>query len=156
VSDKTFVYWVSPKGEIQPAADSRITEMQLQRWPEYRHWRRFEAVGPKEIEKVSLIISRQMFEKKKNMKVQQHLREKWELDQLAIRAKLRIAQGYSKNDVELNAKILKRAQQAEDSLMRVICSDFDPVTRTTALDMEVREKSTSVLAEVGQKVTGVV
>src|ERR1700690_3540558 len=87
-TDRVFVYWCSPKGEIQPAADTRITEAQLQRWPQYRHWRRCEAVGAREIEKVSLIMSRQLWENKKKEKVQQHLREKAELDQLAIRCRL--------------------------------------------------------------------
>ena len=153
--DNVFVYWVSPKGEMQPAADTRISEGQLQRWPEYRNWRRCEAVGPKEIEKVSIIISRQLWEKKKQMKVQQHIREKFELDQLAVRAKLRIAQGFSKNDEEMNLRILKRAEANEASLMKLICSDFDPTMRTTALEMEVRPQSTSRLAMVGQKATGV-
>ena len=153
--DSVFVYWVSPKGEIQPAADSRITEAQLQRWPEYRNWRRCEAVGPKEIEKVSIIISRQMWEQKKNLKVQQHLREKFELDQLMVRCKLRKAQGYSKNDAEMNDRILKRAQKNEEALMRLICSEFDPTMRTTALEMEVREQSASKLAFVGRKHEGV-
>lgn len=155
VKDNVFVYWVSPKGDIQPAADSRITEAQLQRWPEYRHWKRCEAVGPKEIEKVSLIISRQLWEKKKQMKVQQHLREKFALDQMEVRCKLRIAQGYSKNDEELNRKLLKRTQQNEDALMRLIAQEFDPSLRTTALDMEVRSQSTSRSAMIGQKAQGV-
>lgn len=153
--DNVFVYWVSPKGEMQPAADTRISEGQLQRWPEYRNWRRCEATGPKEIEKISIIISRQLWEKKKQMKIAQHIREKFELDQLMVRAKLRIAQGYSKNDAEMNQRVLQRAQHAEASLMKLICSDFDPTMRTTALEMEVRETSTSRLAMVGQKATGV-
>jgi len=127
----------------------------LQRWPEYRHWRRCEAVGPKEIEKVSVIISRQLWEKKKQMKVQQRIREKFELDQLAVRAKLRIAQGFSKNDEEMNRRILQRAEENEANLMKLIVSEFDPTTRTTALDMEVRPQSTSRLAMVGQKAQGV-
>ena len=148
------MYWVSPKGEIQPAADTRIAEAQLQRWPEYRHWRRCEAVGVREIEKISLIISRQMWEKKKQMKVQQHLREKAELDQLMVRCRLRAAQGYSKNDAELNQRILKRAQRTEDSLMALIASEFNPGLRTSALEMEIGPQSTSPVANVAQKQEG--
>lgn len=154
VSDRTFVYWVSPKGEIQPAADTRITESQLQRWPEYRHWRRCEAVGAREIEKISLIISRQHWERKKLEKVQQHMREKAELDQLSVRCKLRLAQRYSKDDEEMNRKILLRAERAENNLMRLIASEFDPSVRTTALQMEVKPKSTSTLASIAQKPEG--
>ena len=104
---------------------------------------------------MSIIISRQLWEKKKQMKVQQHIREKFELDQLAVRAKLRIAQGFSKNDEEMNRRILQRAEQNEANLLKLIISEFDPTTRTTALDMEVRSASTSRLAMVGQKATGI-
>jgi len=153
--DNIFVYWCSPKGEIQPAADSRITEAQLQRMPEYRHWRRCEAVGAKEIEKISLILSRQMFEQKKQMKVEQHLREKFALDQLKVRCQLRMAQGYSKNDEEMNRRILQRAKHSEDMLYRVIASEFDPGLRNTALAIEVKEKSTSKVANIAQKREGI-
>jgi hypothetical protein len=153
--DNVFVYWVSPRGEIQPAADTRISEGQLHRWPEYRNWRRCEAVGPREIEKISIIISRQFWEKKKQMKIEQHIREKFKLDQLMFRAKLRIAQGFSKNDKEMNLRILRRAEANEANLLKLICSEFDPTMRTTALEMEVRETSTSVLAHLGKKHEGI-
>ena len=39
--------------------------------------------------------------------------------------------------------------------MRLVASEFDPGTRTTALEMEVRPQSTSVLAHVGEKRQGV-
>ena len=149
------MYWVSPKGEIQPAADTRISQAQLQRWPEYKHWRRVEAVGAKEIEKVSLIIARQMWEKKKEMKVQQHMREKAALDQLMIRCRLRLAQGYSKNDEEMNKRILMKAAKNEEKLMRLIASEFDPAHRSTYLDMEMHEQSTSRTAMIAQKRQGV-
>ena len=153
--DSVFVYWASPKGELQQAIDSRITEAQLQRWPEYRHWRRCEAVGPKEIEKVSIIISRQMWEKKKQMKIAQHMREIDEMKQLGYRCRIRMAQGYSKNDVEMNERNLKRVKRAEDNLYKLICSEFDPTIRTQILEMEVKEASASKLAHVGNKVQGV-
>lgn len=152
--DSVVVYWASPKGEIQLAADTRITEAQLRRMPEYKHWRRCEAKGAREIEKISLILSRQLFEQKKQMKVEQHLREKFALDQLQIRCKLRLAQGFSKNDAELNKKILERARKSEDALYRVIVSEFDPAMRTTSLAIEARAQSTSPLAHVGNKRVG--
>ena len=154
MKDNLVVYLCSPKGEIELAPDGRLTRKQLDKIG-YKGWKRCEAVGAKEIEKVSLILSRQMFEKKKQMKVQQHLREKFALDQLQIRCKLRQAQGYSKNDIEMNAKILQRAQRSEDMLYAAIASEFDPATRTTSLEMEARVQSTSPLAHVGQKVTGI-
>jgi hypothetical protein len=153
-SDRTFVYWVSPKGEIQPAADTRITEAQLQSWPEYRHWRRCEAAGAKEIEKISLIISRQHWERKKLEKVQQHLREAEELKQLQIRARLRRAQQYSKDDAELNDRIYKRAQRTESNFLTMIATSFSPDIRTTALQIELKPKSTSPVANIAQKREG--
>lgn len=155
ISDRIFVYWVSPKGEIQPAPDTRISEAQLRKMPEYKHWRRCEAVGAREIEKVSLILSKQMFEQKKKMKVEQHLREKFAIDQLKVRCQLRLAQGYSKNDEEMNKRILARARKSEDALYRVIASEFDPAMRTTSLAIEAKPQSTSHVAHIGQKATGI-
>lgn len=153
-SDRVLVYWVSPKGDIEVAPDTRISEAQMRRMAGYEHWRRVEAVGAREIEKVSLIISRQLWEKKKQMTVQQRLREKFTIDQLAIRARLRAAQGFSKNDVSINRQILERAKKNEDALMELIVSEFVPEKRRSALEMEIREASTSRLALVGAKKQG--
>ena len=136
------------------APDNRLTQNQLDRIG-YKSWRRCEATGAREIEKISLILSKQLFEQKKKMKVQQHLREKFFLDQLEIRCKLRIAQGFSKNDEEMNKKILARAKQTEDMLFAVIASEFDPARRSTALEVEVRPQSTSRVAHIGQKPQGI-
>lgn len=152
--DNVVVYLCSPAGEIELAPDGRLTQKQLDKIG-YKGWRRCEAVGAREIEKISLILSRQMFERKKLEKVQQHLREKAELDQLVVRCKLRLAQGYSKNDEEMNKRILARAQRSEDALMKLIASQFDPATRTTALQMEVKPRSTSPVAELAQKQEGI-
>ena len=151
--DNIVVYCVSPAGEIELAPDNRLTQTQLDKIG-YKHWRRCEATGAREIEKLSIILARQMFEQKKKMKVQQHLREKVELDQLVIRCKLRLAQGYSKADVEINERILKRARKNEEDLMRLVCSEFDPAGRTTALAVELKSQSTSPLAHVGEKAQG--
>ena len=153
-NDRTFVYWVSPKGEIEAAADSRISESQLRRLPGYQHWRRCEAIGAKEIERVSQIISQQMWEKKKLMTVQQRIREIDFLKQLAIRARLRAAQSYSKNDVSINHQLIQKVRRHEDSLMDLICSEFDPSARRTALEIEVKPENTSKLALVGKKREG--
>ena len=152
--DNIVVYCVSPAGEIELAPDNRLTQTQLDKIG-YKHWRRCEATGAREIEKLSIILARQMFEQKKKMKVQQHLREKVELDQLVIRCKLRLAQGYSKADVEINERILKRARKNEEDLMKLVCSEFDPGGRTTALAVELKPQSTSPLAHVGEKKQGI-
>ena len=152
--DDVFVYWVSPKGEIEPAPDTRISEAQMRRIAGYEYWRRFEAVGAREIKKVSLILSRQMWEKKKQMTVQQRLREKATLDQLAFRAQLRAAQGFSKNDVDINRQILARTKKNEDTLMQLIVSEFDPTKRASALEIELKVASDSPLHLVGAKREG--
>ena len=152
--DNVVVYLASPKGEIELAVDGRLTQQQLDNIG-YKGWKRCEAHGAREIEKISLILSRQLFEQKKKLKVQQHLREKWTLDQLKIRCQLRAAQGYSKNDEEMNRRILARAQRSEEMLYKVIASEFDPATRDTALSLELHEASTSPVAHIGGKRQGI-
>ena len=152
--DNVVVYCVSPKGEIELAPDGRLTQKQLDAIG-YKGWHRFEATGPKEIEALSLRLSRQLFEQKKKMKVQQHLREKFFIDQLKVRCKLRKAQGYSKNDAEMNDKILQRAERTENTLYAIIAEEFNPGSRNTALEIELRERSTSPLANVGRKREGI-
>ena len=152
--DNVVVYLCSPKGEIELAPDGRLTQTQLDKIG-YKGWRRCEATGAREIEKISLILARQLWEKKKTMKVQQHLREKAELDQLMVRCKLRLAQSYSKNDAEMNKRILLRAQKNEDALMALIASEFSPGVRTSALQMEIAPQSTSPVAGLAQKQEGI-
>jgi hypothetical protein len=77
------------------------------------------------------------------------------MKQLGYRCRIRMAQGYSKNDVEMNERNLKRVKRAEDNLYKLICSEFDPTMRTQILEMEVKEASASKLAHVGNKVQGV-
>lgn len=156
VSDRKVIYFASPKGELMLAPDSRITQAQIERWPEFKGWKRCEATGSKEIEKVAVILARQEFERKKLMKIEQHIRESEWLKQLQVRCKLRRAQGYSKNDVAYNEKILKRAERSERVLYDAIAAEFDPNHRSTALQIEIKEQSTSKLASIGQKATGMV
>jgi hypothetical protein len=153
VKDNIVVYLCSPKGEIELSPDGRLTRSQLDKIG-YKKWRRCEAIGAREIEKISLILSRQLFEQKKKMKVEKHLREKFALDQLKVRCKLRLAQGYSKADEETNAHILKRAQRSEELLYRAIAEEFCPAQRTSSLQMEAQSQSTSKLAHINQKATG--
>lgn len=137
-SDKVFVYAVNAAGKIIPLPDTRMTLEQCGLSPTL--WRRCEAVGAKEIEQVSLVISRQMWEEKKQRTVSQRLREKAFLDQLRVRCRLRSAQSFSKNDVSLNQQIEKKCQRHEDDLINLIVSEFDPTRRHTALEMEISER----------------
>jgi len=156
LKDNVFVYWASPKGELQAAPDSRITQAQIDRYlPEYKGWKRCEATGHKEIEKVVVILARQEFEHKKQQKVQQHLMENDFIRQLQVRCRLRMAQGYSRNDVKVNEKIMARARNSEKLLYDAIVSEFDPTRRTHALEAEVREQSLSPVAHFGKKHEGI-
>jgi hypothetical protein len=151
--DNIVVYVCSPKGELELVPDGRLTQAQLNRIG-YKGWRRCEAVGAREIEKVSLILSRQLFEKRKMMKVGQALREMEIVKQGQISARIRRAQNFSKADAELNAQLEKRWALREAAALSVIASEFNPEKRTTALQMELRPRSTSKVANIGQKKEG--
>lgn len=151
--DNIVVYVCAPDGKIELAPDGRLTQSQLDRIG-YKGWKRCEATGAREIERLSLQLSKQLFEEKKKMKVQQHLRENAALQQLMVRCRLRKAQKFSPKDVEMNNKILERARRTETSFMDIICTQFDPSTRSSALHIEVKPQSTSPLAGVGQKTEG--
>jgi hypothetical protein len=152
-TDKTFVYYCNAAGDIIPAPDTRMSVAQSGMNPFV--WRKCEAHGAKEIERVSLIMAEQAFNKKKQMTAGQHLREKASLDQLKVRAKLRIAQAFSEHDVRRNKQILAMAEARENKLLRVITSEFDPSKRTTALSIELEEESTSKLRQFGKKKVGI-
>src|SRR5271170_2698269 len=100
--DSVFVYFAHQSGRLMPAPDTRMTPEHCGMDPS--QWRRCEAVGVKEIEKVSLILSRQAWEAKKDRKVGQVLREMDFLKQRATTARLRRASGFSVNDVKMNEK----------------------------------------------------
>jgi hypothetical protein len=102
-------------------------------------WRRCEAVGAKEIERVSLILSRQLWEDKKARHVSQKLREMAFVQERAMSARLRKAVGFTAKDVEVNARLERRWKEKEDSLLALIATEFDPSKRHTALDIELSE-----------------
>jgi hypothetical protein len=155
VKDNVVVYWASPKGELMLAPDTRITEAQLRRMPEYKHWRRCEAVGAREIEKIGLKLSQQEFERRKRMDVERVLREMKFIQMKQVEAKLRKAQHYSANDAQINGDRVKFWQNREDRALSVIASQFDPTRRRAGLEMEFRAQSTSRSAHINQKPTGI-
>lgn len=151
-TDRVVVYFCNAAGKIILAPDTRITPAQCGLGPD---WKRHEAIGAKEIEKVSLAISKQLWEEKKARTVVQHLREKVFIDQLKVRCRLRIAQSYSKNDESINRQIYSKIEERENQLYRLIFSEFDPSSRNTALDIELSEESLSPLRNVGKKRQGI-
>lgn len=150
--DSVFAYFCNAAGKIIPAPDTRMSAAQCGLGPE---WRRYEAQGAREIERVSLIISRQMHNEKLSRTVAQHLREKAFIDQVRVRCKIRIAQAYSKNDESINRQILAKIEAKEADLFKAIIEGFDPTKRHTALDIELSEESTSPLANFGKKRQGI-
>jgi hypothetical protein len=135
--DSVFVYFAHQSGRLMAAPDTRMK-------PEHcglnsRHWRRCEAVGRKEIERVSLILSRQLWEDKKARHVGQKLREMAFLQEREVSAKLRRAQSFSPNDATKNAEQEKRWKRRQDELTTLIAQEFKPENRHTALDIELHE-----------------
>ena len=137
VSDNTFVYFAHQSGRLMPAPDTRMRPEQCGLDP--RVWRRCEAVGSKEIERVSIILSRQAWEEKKNRKVAQILREMDFLKQRAASARLRKATNFSPKDVQANALLEKRWDQKQELMLGIICEEFKPENRNTALEVELQD-----------------
>jgi len=135
------------------APDTRMSARQCGLNPS--EWRRCEAIGAHEIDRLSKILSRQEWEKKKRMTVGQHLRENAFIEQVKVRCKLRMAQAHSANDVSINKQILDKIERRKDTLIHLITSDFDYTKRNTALAMELGEESTSILRNFGKKREGV-
>jgi len=142
------------------APDTRVSPKQCGLDP--AKWRRCEAIGAKEIEKVSVILARQEFNRKRELKVRQSMQELEYIRNARINAKLRAAMNYSKNDVAASKLQERRWQAREDHALAIIASEldptkgFDPTKRSVMLEMEVRPASTSPLAHVGQKKVGIV
>ena len=73
-SDRVVAYFVNIKGEKMLAPDTHVSVQQCGLHP--LQWRREEAVGAKEIERLSRDLSAQLWEKKRKQTAGQHLREK--------------------------------------------------------------------------------
>jgi len=138
--DSTVVYFAHCSGKLMMAPDTRVSPSQCGLGPE---WRRCEAVGAREIEKVSLILSRQLWEEKKKRDIQQFFREQECLKQAKVRCKLRIAQSFSPNDKSINRQMLAKLENHESKLISLAVSEFDPTKRTSAMEMEVKPQSTA-------------
>jgi hypothetical protein len=150
--DSVFAYFAHANGRLMPAPDTRMKPEQCGLDP--KQWRRCEAVGAKEIERVSLILSRQLWEEKKNRQVGQKIREMAFLQQRQASAKLRRAMAFSPKDAEVNKKLERRWQEKQDQLVSLIAMEFDPAKRHTALDVELSDAPINP-HHLGQKPQGV-
>ena len=135
--DSCFVYFAHASGRLVPAPDTRMKPEQCGFDP--KQWRRCEAVGAKEIERVSIILSKQAWEEKKARHVKQVLREMDFLKQRAVSARLRRATNFTANDVRANETLERRWSQKQDKMLKLIASEFKPEYRNTALEIELRE-----------------
>jgi hypothetical protein len=152
VSDAVFFYFAHQSGRLMPAPDTRMRPEQCGLDP--KQWRRCEAKGPREIEKVSLILSRQAFEEWKDRKVGQILREMDFLKQRAASARLRRAVNFSVKDVQMNERLELRWNWKHNQMLKLIAQEFDPQKRNTALEVELREAPINP-HHLGQKKVGV-
>lgn len=158
--DNKLAYFACSDGTLMLAPDTRVSPQQCGLDP--RKWRRVEANGAREMEQVSVILARQEFEKKRKMKVERALRELEFLRQSRAGARLRASMNYSANDVKANLLQERRWAAREDYYLNIIASEvdpshrFDPTKRTTMLEVEMAPKSTSQLANVGNKPTGII
>lgn len=150
--DSCFVYFAHSSGRLMPAPDTRMRPEQCGLNP--NQWRRCEAVGIREIEKVSLILSKQMWEDKKARMVTAKLREMEFLQQRATTARIRAAQSFSAKDVEANRMLEQKWKKKHDQAIELIVSEFDPLRRNTALEMELKDEPI-VAHHFGQKHQGV-
>ncbi len=157
--DNVVAYFSSVDGTLMLAPSTNISPQQCGLDP--RRWRRFEAVGAREIERISVILARQEFEHKRKLKVNQAIRELEFLNQAEAGARIRRAMNYSKADVAANALQEKRWAARREAALSAIASEvnsssgFDSQKRTVYLEMEVHEQSNSPLASVGRKKVGI-
>jgi hypothetical protein len=150
--DTTFSYWAHISGKLWVAPAVGMTPKVA--GLNAKEWRYCEAVGAHEIEKVSLLISKQMWQEKKDRHVGQKLREMALIKDRQMAARLRGASGFSPQDEAANKKSEARWKMREDEALRLICSEFNPTNRATFLDMELTPESTSPLRNVGAKRQG--
>lgn len=150
--DSVVVYFAHMDGRLILAPDTRMKPENCGLDP--KQWRRCEAVGAKEIEKVSIILGKQAWEAKKARKVSQVLREMDFLKQRAVSAKLRKAQGFNANDVQMNAKLERKWDSKQDQMLALIAEEFRPESRNVALDMELSDAPINP-HHLGQKKVGV-
>jgi hypothetical protein len=134
---ETVRYFVSAAGRIVPAPDNRVTAEQCG----FSGWQTCDAQGAKEIETLSIRLSRQRFEDQKALSAEQQLREKTFRERLKANARIRIAMNYSANDVEYNQRMLRRMEDQERMQELAILAQFDPTSKTSGFELEIKEAS---------------
>jgi len=151
VHSETMVYYVSASGEIMLAPDNRVMPRHLG----LKGWHSFEAKTAKEKDDVASRMAAQLYAKKRQMKIEQRIREQQHRDILRSSARLRLANPKSALDAECNKAILRKMDQDDDEFFRDLVKEFDPASRTSGLECEFKESPTGWAAQRGEKRMGV-
>lgn len=143
--NEALVYYVSPSGEYQLAPDNRITDpAKVGR----KGWHAFEAKTAKEKEYVAAKMAEQLWKKKKDMQISQHIREAAHRNELRSSARIRLAKSSTKLDALCNKKIIDKLDDDEQKLFKLLSEEFDPNRRTSGLEIEWKD------APIGQAARG--
>lgn len=70
-------------------------------------------------------------------------------------ARIRMAKSPSKFDYDLNKKVIDKIEADEDKFYRLLCEEFDPAKRTSGLEMEWANESTSYWGRRQDKQVGI-
>lgn len=154
-ADETLAYFVQRyTGEIRLSPDNRITDPAKLGWNP-AEWSFYEAKTAREKDSVSGRMAAQLYEKKKSMKVEQHMREQAKRNELRCSARLRLAQAPTKLDAMCNQSIIARIDADESQFFKDLAEEFSSAERTSGLEMEFRDKPTGFWAERGDKQMGI-
>lgn len=153
--DETLAYFVNRySGEIRLSPDNRISDPEKLGWNP-TEWGFYEANTAREKDAVSGRMAAQLYEKKKSMKVEQHLREQRKRNELRASAQIRLAQAPTKLDAMCNQSIIARIDADETQFFKDLAEEFSSAERTSGLEIEFRAKPTGFWAERGDKQMGI-
>lgn len=149
--NEVMIYFVSPKGEVILSPDNRITDPAKVGRP---GWHSFEARTAKEKEDVAARMAAQLWAKKKDMQIQQHVREQKKRNELRASAQLRLAQSKTAFDAECQKAIIRRMDEDDEKFFHLLSDEFDPTKRTSGLEIEWKEAAIGMAAR-GDKRSGI-
>lgn len=154
-ADETLAYFVNRyTGEIRLSPDNCISDPAKLGWNP-SEWGYYEAKTAREKDSVSGRMAAQLYEKKKSMKVEQHMREQRKRNELRCSARLRLAQAPTKLDAMCNQKIIQRIDADESQFFKDLAEEFSSAERTSGLEIEFRARPTGFWAERGDKQMGI-
>lgn len=149
--NEVLVYYVGPAGEIMLAPDNRVMPRHLG----MKGWHSFEAKTAREKDDIASRMAAQLFAKKRQMKVEQRMREQQHRDILRSSARLRLANPRSQFDAVCNKAILRKMDEDDEQFFKDLAKEFDPTSRTSGLEIERKESPIGWAAQRGEKRQGV-